>query len=164
MELYHVGTHCHDKSCNALDFLPFTCHHCKHVYCQEHWKPAAHSCPDQPAGVVVPVCPLCDNPVPLARGDDPNAAVDAHIRRNCAVRTSVSSKPVYAGGRCAADRCAAKCLVPVTCHRCKQNFCLKHRLEADHKCAPAAARDLTARAAESRAGFAAGLRKQVRVQ
>ena len=33
--------------------------------------------------VKVPVCPLCSQPVPVAKGEDPNARVDDHIQRDC---------------------------------------------------------------------------------
>merc|ERR1711923_64973 len=44
MELPHIGTHCQLKSCNRLDYLPFTCKHCKMNFCEDHWKPDGHSC------------------------------------------------------------------------------------------------------------------------
>lgn len=33
--------------------------------------------------VTVPVCPLCNQPVPTRRGNDPNVSVDEHIANDC---------------------------------------------------------------------------------
>lgn len=44
----------------------------------------SHSCPT-PKRVdnQVPVCPLCNKPVPYNRGETPDIAVNAHIERDC---------------------------------------------------------------------------------
>jgi hypothetical protein len=31
----------------------------------------------------VPVCPLCNQPVPVNRGEDPNIRVDMHMQNEC---------------------------------------------------------------------------------
>lgn len=31
----------------------------------------------------VPTCPLCNQPVPTARGEDPNIKVNQHIQQDC---------------------------------------------------------------------------------
>lgn len=33
--------------------------------------------------ITVPVCPLCSQPVPTARGSDPNVSVNEHIANDC---------------------------------------------------------------------------------
>ena len=33
--------------------------------------------------VRVPVCPLCDQPVPVKKGEDPNIRVNEHITSDC---------------------------------------------------------------------------------
>ena len=33
--------------------------------------------------ITVPVCPLCNQPVPTKRGSDPNVSVDEHIANDC---------------------------------------------------------------------------------
>ena len=33
--------------------------------------------------ITVPVCPLCNQPVPIKRGSDPNFSVDEHIANDC---------------------------------------------------------------------------------
>ena len=61
-----------------LDFLPYKCPGCKEIFCGEHWKFTAHSCPKERDIIenrVVPTCPLCHEVVPVARGQDPNDIV-----------------------------------------------------------------------------------------
>ncbi|XP_064466788.1 AN1-type zinc finger protein 1-like [Ornithodoros turicata] len=43
-ELPQLGKHCHMKSCNRLDFLPYTCVHCKFTFCGDHRATDAHTC------------------------------------------------------------------------------------------------------------------------
>ena len=33
--------------------------------------------------VRVPICPLCDQPVPVKKGEDPNIRVNEHIASDC---------------------------------------------------------------------------------
>lgn len=137
MEFYNVGKHCTHKGCNQLDFLPYTCHRCKSIYCQEHWKPDQHSCPhqfDSSFDSQVPVCPICNQPIPTARNTDPNISVNNHIAQNCPKSpTSISKTPVYKNS-CSFRSCKSKSMVNITCSQCGKGYCIKHRLEADHKC------------------------------
>lgn len=53
-------------------------------YSKDHMTYAQHSCPNaQSKNVQVPVCPLCNNPVPSPRGQPPDIAVGDHIDRDC---------------------------------------------------------------------------------
>lgn len=80
--------------------------------------------------VRVPVCPLCDQPVPVSRGEDPNARVDQHIRNDC---KGEAAKKLYIN-KCAYKGCKKKEVVQVNCSACHKMFCLKHRLETAHDC------------------------------
>ena len=43
-----------------------------------------HSCPyAYKKNVQVPVCPLCNQPVPVRKGETPDVVVGAHIDRDC---------------------------------------------------------------------------------
>ena len=44
MEFPTVGDRCSLSDCTQLDFLPFTCEHCKFIYCKEHFHSISHSC------------------------------------------------------------------------------------------------------------------------
>ncbi|OAD75275.1 hypothetical protein PHYBLDRAFT_7454, partial [Phycomyces blakesleeanus NRRL 1555(-)] len=132
MELPDIGKQCTYASCSqlVLDFLPYTCYHCKHIYCQEHFKLEDHQCPslnDPSLDVRVPTCPICEKPVSVPRGEDPNIKVNQHIQNNCA-----SPKPL--DNTCKLKGCKQKLLVPMTCSDCKLSYCVKHRLGIDHQC------------------------------
>ena len=43
-DLSSIGTHCHIKECNRLDFLPIKCTLCLNFYCKEHFSIVAHNC------------------------------------------------------------------------------------------------------------------------
>ena len=77
MELPDLGRHCANPVCKQLDYLPFKCQYCKQEYCDEHSNPKDHNCPNAPSddGERVPVCPVCNVPVPVSRGEDPNIRV-----------------------------------------------------------------------------------------
>ncbi|KAF7732293.1 hypothetical protein EC973_005189 [Apophysomyces ossiformis] len=75
----------------------------------------------------VPTCPLCDRPVPIPRGQDPNIQVNRHIQNNCA-------EPEKPSNVCRLRGCKAKLLVPMQCPECDYSYCVKHRLALDHQC------------------------------
>lgn len=95
---------------------------------------AQHACPSAyQKDVQVPVCPLCNNPVPTKRGEQPDISVGAHIDNNCKSDTAMTRRKVFAN-RCSAKGCKTKEMMPVNCSECLLNFCLKHRHPADHQC------------------------------
>eukprot|EP00088_Acartia_fossae_P031752 TRINITY_DN32568_c0_g1_i5.p1 TRINITY_DN32568_c0_g1~~TRINITY_DN32568_c0_g1_i5.p1 ORF type:complete len:258 (-),score=45.36 TRINITY_DN32568_c0_g1_i5:121-894(-) len=149
MELPHIGEHCTESSCKQLDYLPMRCDACNQLYCKDHLKYDDHSCNSKyKKDVQVPVCPLCNAPVPVARGTLPDLAVSAHIDQAC--KQKVKEK-VFTN-RCNKARCKKKELVKITCDACKLNFCLTHRHPKDHDCEGAAAASrLAAAAAQNRA-------------
>ncbi|XP_011405425.1 PREDICTED: AN1-type zinc finger protein 2A-like isoform X1 [Amphimedon queenslandica] len=130
MELPHIGRHCNVKTCSKLDFLPFECDCCHKIFCIDHKKYEDHGCTESYIkDVRVPVCPLCSVPLVLRKGEDPNVIVDEHIMKDC-----TEKKNKLYTNRCSYIGCKKKELVPVNCSKCRQNFCLRHRLEADHNC------------------------------
>ncbi|KAG0256509.1 zinc finger, AN1-type domain [Mortierella polycephala] len=138
MELPSIGKHCSDATCSQLDFLPFTCQYCKRIYCQDHWRLEGHVCPNKDKATQldqrVPICPLCDKPVPVKKGEDPNLRMEQHISAGCPEPATTISKPIYTNS-CNVKGCKNRSAIPIVCQNCKLNYCLKHRLESDHTCA-----------------------------
>ncbi|XP_055375745.1 AN1-type zinc finger protein 2A [Condylostylus longicornis] len=148
MEFPHLGKHCSEKSCNKLDFLPMKCDSCNSVFCSEHFSYSKHSCPSaHQKSVQVPVCPLCNDPVPTPRDVPPDLSVSEHIDRYCKSET----KKIFTN-RCNYKNCKKKELVPFKCSDCHINYCLKHRHITDHECqgAQVTQRNAAANAAEQR--------------
>jgi len=126
-----MGQHCTEGTCKQLDYLPMKCDACSQLFCKDHLQYDDHSCSSKyKKNIQVPVCPLCNNPVPVARGTLPDIAVSAHIEADC----QTSSKHKVFTNRCNKTKCKKKELVPVICNSCKLNFCLTHRHPADHDC------------------------------
>lgn len=134
MEFPNIGEHCSKKSCNRLDFLPIKCDACESIFCTDHMSYSSHSCPSAyQKDVQVPVCPLCNVPVPLKRGDPPDLAVGMHIDNDCQSDYGKSKKRVFVN-RCSSKGCKIKEIVRVDCLECGMNYCLKHRHAIDHNC------------------------------
>ncbi|RIA84208.1 hypothetical protein C1645_728411 [Glomus cerebriforme] len=134
MELPDLGRHCANPTCKQLDYLPFKCQYCKQEYCSEHNNPKDHNCLSAPSsdGERVPVCPVCNVPVPISRGEDPNIRMDHHIANDCRPPPkTTSSKPFNA---CSFVKCKTRSPLPLICSGCGKNYCIKHRLELDHNC------------------------------
>ncbi|KAI8508494.1 zinc finger, AN1-type domain [Branchiostoma belcheri] len=84
--------------------------------------------------VQVPVCPLCNAPIPVKRGELPDIRVGQHIDRDCkSDKAEQRRKKIYTN-RCNVKGCKQKELIPVVCDSCRKNFCLKHRHTTDHDC------------------------------
>ncbi|KAJ8673996.1 hypothetical protein QAD02_005258 [Eretmocerus hayati] len=134
MELPDLGEHCTEKTCNRLDFLPLKCDACAQLFCRDHISYKEHSCPSAyKKDVQVPVCPLCNVPVPFKRGDPPDIAVGLHIDNDCKSDYGKNRRKVFAN-KCSSKGCKTKEIVPVKCSDCGKNFCLKHRHPSDHAC------------------------------
>lgn len=148
MELPHLGKHCSEKSCRQLDFLPMKCDACTEIFCKDHLQYDDHSCRSSyKKNIQVPVCPLCNQPIPVSRGSVPDLVVSDHIENNCQVR----AKDKVFSNRCNKTKCKKKELVPCICHTCKLNFCLTHRHPADHDCKGPQTSSRSAAAAAARA-------------
>merc|ERR1712004_586486 len=87
-ELPHIGDQCFEKSCGQLDFLPVKCDGCKNKFCGQHWTYLGHSCPSPKLqDIQVPMCPLCDKPVPSKPGSVPDEAVSRHLDSDCGAKS-----------------------------------------------------------------------------
>ncbi|CAO3648759.1 unnamed protein product [Mucor hiemalis] len=132
-----------------FDFLPYTCVNCKKFLSRPlqvtgpslpKFTRSKHGCPvcllkltsnkreEANDSISVPICPICDKPVPVKRGNDPNIRMNQHIQSNC------SDLEPKNDNTCRKKGCTTKMLVPMHCPECKLSFCVKHRLEVDHQC------------------------------
>ncbi|KAF8158114.1 hypothetical protein B0H34DRAFT_707581 [Crassisporium funariophilum] len=130
-----VGKQCSDPTCLLFDFLPFKCQHCELSFCQEHFKVDAHKCSqydESRHNRIAPNCPLCDTPVAVRQGQDPNVRMDIHLEKECSVVTGkVKSKSMPV---CARGNCKKVLFSPIRCDKCRDQFCPAHRFPADHTC------------------------------
>lgn len=134
MELPHLGNHCSKSDCNKLDFLPIKCDACKLLFCDEHFRYNTHNCQNAyQKDNQVPVCPLCNIPIPVQKGLHPDYVVGAHIDSDCQSDPAKSRRKVFTN-KCSFKKCRTKEVIPVVCNECSLNFCLKHRHVADHNC------------------------------
>lgn len=153
MEFPDLGKHCSEKTCKQLDFLPMKCDACEEIFCKDHISYAQHSCTSAyKKDIQVPVCPLCNMPVPVKRGEMPDVKVGEHMDRDCKSDPSRRKGKIFTN-KCMHHGCKQKEMIKVTCDQCHQNFCLKHRHPLDHDC-KVDGRPL------SKAGHAALMRKQ----
>jgi len=146
-----MGQHCSDSFCKQLDYLPMKCDACSQLFCKDHLQYDDHSCKSlYKKNIQVPVCPLCNIPVPVPRGAVPDLVVSAHIEENC---QSKKKEKVFSN-KCNKLKCKKKELVPCVCESCSLNYCLTHRHPADHDCKVSKSsnpRDRAAAAANARA-------------
>ncbi|KAM4697914.1 AN1-type zinc finger protein 2A-like [Rhinophrynus dorsalis] len=153
MEFPDLGKHCSESTCKQLDFLPLKCDACEQILCKDHITYALHKCRSAyKKDVQVPVCPLCNTPIPIKRGQTPDIVVGDHIDRDCKSDPAQQKRKIFTK-KCARPGCKQKELMKVICDECHGNFCLKHRHPLDHDCKGKTA-------PISRAGHAALLRSQ----
>lgn len=134
MEFPHIGKHCHQTDCKQLDFLPMKCDACSEIFCNDHIHYNTHSCPESyKKDNQVPVCPLCNKPIPLKKGEVPDTVVGQHIDSDCQSDPAKERRKVYTN-KCSMKGCKVKELIPVKCEKCQKNYCLRHRFENDHNC------------------------------
>lgn len=131
--LLEVGKQCSASGCLLVDFLPFKCQHCTQPYCGEHFLPTAHACAKYDAAKldrVAPSCkcvlavnlattlttmvgPLCNTPVAIPPGQDPNIRMERHINSECSVMTGRRAKP--GAPTCARPKCGKVLFSPIRC-------------------------------------------------
>lgn len=134
MEFPDLGQHCSLPSCKILDFLPFNCDACHQIFCKDHFEVGKHNC--QAAllrDVRVPVCPLCEKPVPVGKGKNVDEEVSRHIDQNCQSDPAKEKRKAYSN-RCSMKGCKQKELMKILCTDCRHNYCLRHRHPQDHEC------------------------------
>ncbi|XP_036169333.1 AN1-type zinc finger protein 2A isoform X1 [Myotis myotis] len=99
-----------------------------------HLRLASAAAPafDESQDVQVPVCPLCNRPIPVKKGEIPDVVVGEHMDRDCRCRPGKKEK-VFTF-RCSKKGCKKKEMLPVACDQCHGNFCIQHRHPLDHSC------------------------------
>ncbi|XP_053554178.1 AN1-type zinc finger protein 2B [Bombina bombina] len=134
MEFPDLGKHCSESTCKQLDFLPLKCDACEQIFCKDHITYALHKCTSAyKKDVQVPVCPLCNTPIPVTRGQTPDIVVGEHIDRDCKSDPAQQKRKIFTN-KCGKPGCRQKELIKVICDDCQGNFCLKHRHPLDHDC------------------------------
>ncbi|XP_039700780.1 AN1-type zinc finger protein 2B isoform X1 [Pteropus medius] len=134
MEFPDLGAHCSEPSCQRLDFLPLKCDACSGIFCADHVAYAQHHCGSAyQKDIQVPVCPLCNVPVPVARGEPPDRAVGEHIDRDCRSDPAQQKRKIFTN-KCERSGCRQREMMKLTCECCGRNFCIKHRHPLDHDC------------------------------
>lgn len=134
MEFPDLGEHCSEKSCKRLDFLPMKCDACEEIFCKDHITYANHKCTSSyKKDIQVPVCPLCNTPIPTRRGEMPDIKVGEHIDRDCKSDPAQRKRKIFTN-KCSKGGCKQKEMIRVTCDQCHLNYCLKHRHPLDHDC------------------------------
>ncbi|KAG9126532.1 hypothetical protein FRC07_003073 [Ceratobasidium sp. 392] len=135
-QMMFIGSACSQAACNQHDFLPIRCDLCDAKFCSDHFRPADHQCAKYDhlrADRVAPSCPLCNAPVSIPVGHDPNVKMDAHIMNECPVmgnRRSAKSKTP----RCGSTKCNKVLYSPIHCNGCSKDFCAEHRFPEYHSC------------------------------
>ncbi|XP_067859031.1 AN1-type zinc finger protein 2A isoform X2 [Heptranchias perlo] len=134
MEFPDLGNHCSENSCKRLDFLPMKCDACAQIFCKDHITYTMHKCTSAyKKDIQVPVCPLCNIPVPVRKGEMPDIRVGEHIDRECKSDPAQKKRKIFTN-KCSKTGCKQKEMIKVTCDQCHLNFCLKHRHPLDHSC------------------------------
>uniref|UniRef100_A0A3B5MRQ8 Zinc finger, AN1-type domain 2A n=1 Tax=Xiphophorus couchianus TaxID=32473 RepID=A0A3B5MRQ8_9TELE len=134
MEFPDLGEHCSEKTCKRLDFLPMRCDACQEIFCKDHITYANHKCTSSyKKDVQVPVCPLCNTPIPIKRGEMPDIKVGEHIDQDCKSDPAQRKRKIFTN-KCSKGGCKQKEMIRVTCDQCHLNYCLKHRHPLDHDC------------------------------
>ncbi|NXS05835.1 ZFN2B protein, partial [Oxylabes madagascariensis] len=120
-----------------LDFLPLKCDACEQIFCTDHIRYAQHNCTSAyKKDVQVPVCPLCNTPIPVRREEMPDIVVGEHIDRDCKSDPAQRKRKIFTN-KCLKPGCKQKEMMKVICDQCHKNYCLKHRHPLDHDCSGA---------------------------
>jgi hypothetical protein len=90
-----------------------------------------HKCAKFPADARAIQCPICQQVVPTPPNKDPNDILNRHIDDGCP--NTSKENTIYQNG-CNFKGCKKRELVKIQCNTCEKQFCIKHRLEQDHKC------------------------------
>lgn len=110
--------------CKREDFLPLRCLACECLFCAEHFGQEAHACPHPARDMLVPLCPLCEEPPRGWRRDMPtdelSSLMESHWTAPALDRggcRALVSRRSGASRRCCVDRCQEKVLVPIKVRR-----------------------------------------------
>lgn len=140
MQFSDLGKHCDESICKQLDFLPFTCEHCKGTFCKDHREVKNHSCNFDITQVgKMPQCPICKEylKVSMEKGNA-DAIVNEHILQKCKThlllkRTISEEERVKQRRKCNVCK-NLKNFDNVRCVKCQKLHCLEHRAPETHKC------------------------------
>uniref|UniRef100_A0A8C6N4R9 AN1-type domain-containing protein n=1 Tax=Mus spicilegus TaxID=10103 RepID=A0A8C6N4R9_MUSSI len=116
--------------------------------------------------VQVPVCPLCNAPIPVKRGEIPDVVVGEHMDRDCTFHPGRNRNKVFTH-RCSKEGCRKKEMLQLACAQCHGNFCIQHRHPLDHNCQAGSSsasrgRTSTSRAAEQKPSGVSWLAQRLR--
>lgn len=137
MQIYVNLFHHYFNIIHISDFLPMKCDACEQIFCKDHFRYDIHKCEKSYLkNVQVPICPLCNQPVPTKRGEQPDIEVSLHIDRDCQSDGAKKKRNAIYSNKCSLAGCKQKEVVRITCSDCNRCFCLKHRHPVDHRCAP----------------------------
>ncbi|KAI3410126.1 AN1-type zinc finger protein 2A [Globodera pallida] len=102
-EFPEAGKHCTVPECRQLDYLPIICDACSRILCKQHRTYDAHGCTEAyKKNMQFPLCPLCQQPVSIKRGEMPDLRVNEHIERDC--RSDLARKKRFAP-KCGMTNC-----------------------------------------------------------
>lgn len=112
------------------------CDACASILCRDHIKYDDHQCPSaHRKNVQIPICPLCNQPVPYDHRDQqPDAVVSAHIDRDCKSDPARQKREKVYANKCSVSTCKQREAIQVNCEKCSRTFCLRHRFPDDHRC------------------------------
>ncbi|XP_038619150.1 AN1-type zinc finger protein 2A isoform X1 [Tachyglossus aculeatus] len=134
MEFPDLGKHCSETTCKQLDFLPLKCDACEAIFCKDHITYTQHKCTSAyKKDVQVPICPLCNIPVPLKKGELPDVVVSEHMDRDCKYDPAKQKQKIFTN-KCLKEGCKKKEMMKLICDQCHGNFCIQHRHPLDHDC------------------------------
>lgn len=135
-QLLSIGHQCSEATCMLIDFLPIECQHCAKPFCTDHFLPASHKCDkydESKYNRVASSCPLCNAPIAIPPGQDPNIRMERHFNQECSVMTGKSGK-ARSSPICAKGKCGKVLFQPIRCSNCQQQYCPAHRFPATHDC------------------------------
>ncbi|NXJ70208.1 ZFN2B protein, partial [Rostratula benghalensis] len=119
------------------DFLPLKCDACEDIFCKDHIRYDDHQCGSayKKASSLLTsgTCVLCSAPIPVQRGETPDAVVGAHMDKDCNYNPPEQKQRIFTN-KCSKPGCKRKEVVKVVCDQCGGNFCIKHRHPLDHGC------------------------------
>ncbi|KAL8175365.1 UNVERIFIED_CONTAM: zinc finger, AN1-type domain [Gekko kuhli] len=134
MEFPDLGEHCSERTCKQLDFLPLKCDACGEIFCKDHIAYSWHRCSSAyKKDIQVPVCPLCNTPIPVKKGETADVVVGAHMDKGCRLDSARRKEKIFTN-KCFRPGCKKKEMMKLVCDQCGQNFCLQHRHPLDHGC------------------------------
>ncbi|CEF67217.1 Zinc finger, AN1-type domain-containing protein [Strongyloides ratti] len=129
-EFFDLGTHCGYVDCRKLDFLPMKCDACSECFCGQHIQYISHECKKGlEKDNQVPICPMCNKPVPVGRNENIDIKMSHHIDSGCKIK----KKKIFTNS-CNVENCKKKELIPIECSKCGLNYCISHRFPKDHDC------------------------------